>query len=621
MFHGVDAGQKDIIHLLVDKLLHVTIDQLDRVAGLTLCQLLGKPDGFLTGRVGQDYVEPQRGKERICHGKEFVDHQHKGHAHRLFARVAFPRVAFQKQVVGLPVKINVSLGLGAAAVLCGLCRAVKPDELAGRIAHRFLRQQGRAVCAADGEHRADPDPAAIGRLKSRHDAWIVIHAALQYDVLSDRFGADHFVQVVLHDGVAQSGRNICLWNAFGSGRSNGSFNEYRTALAQCGRALCGQRQRTKFYQRDPHAGGLFLYKRTGARCADLVHLEIHDLTVFQADVFAVLPADLKDSIHLRHPVRSAFCLCRDLVPHGIRADAFADALPPGTGHAYRRKAHCAKTFPDTGQPLTDGSFRVACSAQILEIHQFSLRPHQNKVGARGTDINAQRTAFFREDTGGLRLGKICTGQQFQSGKPGRRGVCCHCIVQQRIQLCQCKCTFCLACCTDGRFKTRFFRDDQFRFGQAEHIPDSPYHAGVAGHAAAEYHWFADRQPPHNGRLVVTDHRIAQSQQDIRRGNAFLLAVNDIRFGKHCAASGKPRDALRLLNQRRIILQLAAHTGHLILKKGPGAACAMLVGRKLRGSALDFRDEPRTLTADFNNRTGLRHKPVHTFHDGRDFSQF
>ena len=200
-------------------------------------------------------------------------------------------------------------------------------------------------------------------------------------------------------------------------------------------------------------------------------------------------------------------------------------------------------------------------------------------------------------------------------------MCCHCIVQQRIQLRQCKCTFRFARRTDGRFKTRFFRDDQFLFGQVEHIPDSPYHAGVAGHAAAEYHWFADRQPPHNGRLVVMDHCIAQSQQDIRRGNTFLLAVNDIRFGKHCAASGKPRDALRLLNQRRIILQLATHTGHLILKKGTGAACAMLVGCKLRGSALDFRDEPRSLTADFNNRTGLRHKPAHTFHDGRNLSQF
>ena len=96
-------------------------------------------------------------------------------------------------------------------------------------------------------------------------------------------------------------------------------------------------------------------------------------------------------------------------------------------------------------------------------------------------------------------------------------------------------------------------------------------------------------------------------------------MNDIRFGKHGAASGKPRDALRLLNQRRIILQLAAHTGHLILKKGTGTACTMLVGRKLRGPALDFRDEPRTLTADFNNRTGLRNDPAHTLDDSWDIA--
>ena len=600
MFHGVDAGQKDIIHLLVDKLLHVTIDQLDRVAGLALCQLLGKPDGFLAGRVGQDYVEPQRSKECIGHGEELVDHQHKGYAHRLFARVAFASITFQQQFVGLPVKINVFLDLCTAAVLCGLCRAVKPDELTGRIAHRFLRQQGRAVCAADGEHRADPDPAAIGRLKSRHDAGIVIHTALQYDVLSDRFGANHFMQIVLHDGVAQSGRNICLWNAFGSGRSNGGFNEYRAALAQCGRVLCGQRQRAEFSQRNAHAGGLLFYKGTGARCADLVHLEIHDFAVFQADVFAVLPADFKDSIHLRHPVRSTLCLRGDLIPHDIGTDALADALPPGTGHTHRRKAHCAKSFPDAGKSLANGSFRVACGAQILEIHQFTLRPHQNKIGAGGTNINTQRAALLREDTGGLRLGKICTGQQFQFGKSGRRGVCCHCIAQQRIQLCQCKCTFCLACCTDGRFKTRFFRDDQFLFGQAEHIPDSPDHAGVASHTAAEHHRFADRQLPYNGCFVVADHRIAQSQQNVRRGNAFLLSVNDIRLSEHRAAPRKTRNALRLFDQRRIILQLAAYTGHLILKKGTGAACAMLVGCKLRGSALDFRDEPRTLTADFNN---------------------
>ena len=374
------------------------------------------------------------------------------------------------------------------------------------------------------------------------------------------------MQIVLHDGVAQSGRNVCLRNAFGSGRSNGSFNEYRTALAQCGRALCGQRQRTKFYQWDAHTGSLFFHKRTGTGSADLVHLKIHNFTVLDADVFAILSADLKHSIDFRHPMSSSLGLRSDLIPHGIGTDALADALPPGTGHAYRRKAHCAKPFPDTGQPLTDGSFRVACSAQILEIHQFSLRPHQNKVGARGTDINAQRTAFFREDTGGLRLGKICTGQQFQSGKPGRRGVCCHCIVQQRIQLCQCKCTFCLACCTDGRFKTRFFRDDQFRFGQAEHIPDCSNHACIAGNTAAEYYRFTDRKPPHDGRLIVPNHGITQPQQDIRRGNAFLLAVDDICFGKDRTPTGKARNTLCLLYQRRVISQPAAHAGHLVFKE-------------------------------------------------------
>ena len=96
-------------------------------------------------------------------------------------------------------------------------------------------------------------------------------------------------------------------------------------------------------------------------------------------------------------------------------------------------------------------------------------------------------------------------------------------------------------------------------------------------------------------------------------------MDDICFGKDRTPTGKARNTLCLLNQRRIILQLAAHTGHLILKKGTGTACTMLVGRKLRGPALDFRDEPRTLTADFNNRTGLRNDPAHTLDDSWDIA--
>ena len=107
-----------------------------------------------------------------------MDHQRKRHTYGLFTWVAFTGVTLQKQFVRLLVEVNILLNLRTAAVLCILCRAVKSHKSAGCVAHSFLCQQGRAVCAADGEHRADPDPAAIGRLKSRHDAGIVIHTAL-----------------------------------------------------------------------------------------------------------------------------------------------------------------------------------------------------------------------------------------------------------------------------------------------------------------------------------------------------------------------------------------------------------------------------------------------------------
>ena len=96
-------------------------------------------------------------------------------------------------------------------------------------------------------------------------------------------------------------------------------------------------------------------------------------------------------------------------------------------------------------------------------------------------------------------------------------------------------------------------------------------------------------------------------------------MDDICFGKDRTPTGKARNTLCLLYQRRIILQLAAHTGHLILKKGTGAACAMLVGCKLRGPVLDFRDESRALTANFNDRTHLRNDPAHTLDDSWDIA--
>ena len=156
----------------------MAVNKFDRVAGLPLCGLLSQPDRFLTGGVSQDDIEAQRGKEGICHREEFVDHQRKRHTYGLFTWVTFAGVTLQKQFVCLLVEVNVLLDFRTAAVVCGLCRAVKPDELTGRIAYGFLCQQSRAICAADGKDRADLYMVAVCGLECRHNAGVIVYAAL-----------------------------------------------------------------------------------------------------------------------------------------------------------------------------------------------------------------------------------------------------------------------------------------------------------------------------------------------------------------------------------------------------------------------------------------------------------
>ena len=178
VLHRVDGGQEDIIYFLVDELLHMAVNKFDRVAGLSLCGLLSQPDRFLTGGVGQDDIEAQRGKEGIRHREEFVDHQRKRHTYGLFTWVAFAGITLQKQFVRLLVEVNVLLDLRTAAVVCGLCGAVEAHKLTRCIAHRFLCQKSRAICAADGKDRADLYAVAVCGLERRHNAGVIIYAAL-----------------------------------------------------------------------------------------------------------------------------------------------------------------------------------------------------------------------------------------------------------------------------------------------------------------------------------------------------------------------------------------------------------------------------------------------------------
>ena len=210
VLHRVDGGQEDIIYFLVDELLHMAVNKFDRVAGFPLCSLLSQSNGFLAGGVGQDDIEAQRGKEGIRHREEFADHQRKRHTNGLFVRVAFAGITLQKQFVRLLVEVNVLLDLRAAAVLCGLSRAVKSHKSTECVAHSFLCQQSRTIRTTDGKDRADLYAVAVCGLECRHNAGVVIDTTLQNDVLTHRFRTNHFMQIVLYDGVTKACCNICL---------------------------------------------------------------------------------------------------------------------------------------------------------------------------------------------------------------------------------------------------------------------------------------------------------------------------------------------------------------------------------------------------------------------------
>ena len=94
-------------------------------------------------------------------------------------------------------------------------------------------------------------------------------------------------------------------------------------------------------------------------------------------------------------------------------------------------------------------------------------------------------------------------------------------------------------------------------------------------------------------------------------------MDDICFGKDRTPTGKARNTLCLLYQRRVISQPAAHARHLVFKERARAACTVFVDCELRCTALQIRDESRTLTADFNDRTSLRNNLAHTLDDSRD----
>ena len=289
--------------------------------------------------------------------------------------------------------------------------------------------------------------------------------------------------------MAQTCRDISLTGTGALSRCNGSLDKYRTPFAQLCRLIGRKRQRTKLPNRDIHSRGLFFHKRTSTGSADLVHHKIADFTILNRDIFGILPADFKDSIHLRINKCRCLCLRRDLILDRVSPHHPSQTFPPGTGDADRRKYNLSKPLPNTGKPRADCFFRVACRTQILEINDVSSLVSKDKICTGGTNINPQRTAICRYHAGCHRLRQICAFPQhqfrqrrsspFQLLFSGLHDHLQNPAVHKILLKCRIFCNLLLACLllaapfecllicmhshTYGTGKSRQFRDHQFFF--------------------------------------------------------------------------------------------------------------------------------------------------------------
>ena len=103
----------------------------------------------------------------------------------------------------------------------------------------------------------------------------------------------------------------------------------------------------------------------------------------------------------------------DLIPHGVRPDETADALPAGAGDAHCQEGHRPKAFMDGVQTPAHRPLRVPGCAEILVVDQRTVPAGKHQIRAGGAHINPQDTPIRRDGTGGRGDRRKCTGKYAQ----------------------------------------------------------------------------------------------------------------------------------------------------------------------------------------------------------------
>ena len=135
-------------------------------------------------------------------------------------------------------------------------------------------------------------------------------------------------------------------------------------------------------------------QRSELDSANIVHVDVRDVAVGQADELGVLTADLEDGLHPGVGQACAGGMRRDLVDDEVGTDDLADELAARAGGGAALDAAVRGALPAQGgdavQQMSRGGDGVAGGAAV-DIHpDAALRVHEHRLGGGGTDVHAQK---------------------------------------------------------------------------------------------------------------------------------------------------------------------------------------------------------------------------------------
>ena len=172
--------------------------------------------------------------------------------------------------------------------------------------------------------------------------------------------------------------------------------------------------------------------------------------------------------------------------------------------------------------------------------------------------------------------------------------------------------------TDGGRISKILRNDQILFRETKCVTYCLGHAGITGDTATEDNRFAHREILNDDGLVIADHGITETIQNIWNRNALLLAVDDICLGKDRASPGKTGNGSGFFHFPGIVFNPHSKAGHLIFKERAGTAGTVSADAETGSRGVQISNKARTLTANFHNTSSVGNKGPNSLRYGGDF---